>query len=84
MTQIDKLMKRFLSMPNDFTWVELRRVLVGLRYEETQAGKTSGSRVRFMHEDYPPISLHKPHPKPTLKEYQVKQILQTLKERGQI
>lgn len=72
MTQTDKLRKRFLSKPKDFTWVELTKFLVDLGYKETQAGKTSGSRVRFMHKDYPPIMLHKPHPKPTLKDYQLR------------
>ncbi len=72
MTQLDKLKKRFLSMPRDFTWIELIRLLESLNYQETQAGKTSGSRVRFVHEEFPPISLHKPHPKPVLKAYQLR------------
>lgn len=84
MTQSDKLKKRFLSKPKDFSWIELTRLLDILGYEETQAGKTSGSRVRFVHELHPPISLHKPHPRFTLKEYQLKQIIEALREREQI
>ena len=84
MTLSDKLKKRFLSKPKDFTWIELIRFLEDIGYEETQAGKTSGSRVRPIHDLYPPISLHKPHPKPTLKEYQLKQIIEALRERGQL
>jgi hypothetical protein len=66
MTQSDKLKKRFLSKPKDFSWIELRKLLCGLGYEETHAGKTSGSRVRFM----------------VLKEYQLKQVYEALRERG--
>ncbi len=84
MTQSDKLKKRFLSKPKDFSWLELIRFLEGLGYEQTQAGKTSGSRVRFVHDIHAPISLHKPHPIPTLKGYQLKQIIEVLRERGQL
>lgn len=84
MTQINKLTQRFLSKPKDFSWIELTKLLFGLGYKETHAGKTSGSRVRFIHDVYPPISLHKPHPKPMLKEYQLKQVYEALRERGQI
>ncbi len=84
MTQVDKLKVRFLSKPKDFTWTELTKFLMGLGYKETQAGKTSGSRVRFMHAEYEPITLHKPHPKPILKEYIIKQLTETLKKRGQL
>ena len=39
---------------------------------------------RFVHNKFEPIVLHKPHPKPILKKYQIKQILDALKDRGQI
>ncbi len=84
MGQIDKLKKRFLNKPKDFSWQELLQLLSNLGYEEKQSGKTSGSRARFIHDKFEPITLHKPHPKPVLKSYQVKQIVSTLKDRGQI
>jgi hypothetical protein len=51
-------------------------------FEEYNAGKTSGSRVRFIHTIYSDIMLHKPHPNPELKGYQIKQILDQLKKEG--
>ena len=84
MSQINKLIKRLLSEPSDFTWKELLKLMASLGYEEFQSGKTSGSRVRFIHDIHEPVILHKPHPKPVLKRYQVKQILTMLKNRRQL
>jgi len=82
MTKVDKLRKRFITKPKDFTWKELKSLLMGLGYEEFNAGKTSGSRVRFVHELYGDIMLHKPHPNPNLKTYQVRQLLEQLEKEG--
>ncbi|WP_412755629.1 type II toxin-antitoxin system HicA family toxin [Legionella longbeachae] len=82
MTKIDKLRQRFLSKPKDFTWDELKVLLKSMDFEEYNAGKTSGSRVRFIHTIYNDIMLHKPHPNPELKGYQIKQILDQLKKEG--
>lgn len=84
MSQLEKLKNRFISKPTDFSWAELIKLLNGLGYEEMQLGHTSGSRARFVHDRFEPITLHKPHPKPILKSYQLKQILMTLKERAQL
>jgi hypothetical protein len=84
MTKFDKLKARFLSGPKDFSWDELLKLLNELEYKVTQSGKTSGSRVKFTHEKFEPISLHKPHPRPELKPYQMRQILEVLKNRGQL
>lgn len=43
-------------------------------------GKTGGSRVRFVSQDFPPVILHKPHPKPILKRYQLEEIINLLKQ----
>ena len=82
MTKFEKLKTRFLSMPKDFSWDELKKLLSDCGYKETTAGKTSGSRVKFIHAKLEPICLHKPHPKPELKAYQLKQILEVLRYRG--
>jgi hypothetical protein len=80
MTKHKKLLARFLTKPTDFTWNELSRILHGLGYKQVSAGKTSGSRVRFISPDYPPIILHKPHPKPILKRYQLEDIINLLRQ----
>lgn len=80
MTKREKLLDRLLARPIDFTWDELSNVLKGLGYTQDNVGKTSGSRVRFISTEYPPIILHKPHPKPILKRYQINQVIEQLKQ----
>lgn len=82
MTKKEKLKERLLSRPTDFTWEELKVLLLSLGYKESNVGKTSGSRVRFVSETYSPILLHKPHPKPVIKMYVLKQIIEQLKKEG--
>lgn len=84
MTKYDKLLARFLLKPKDFTWQELVKLLAGFGYELTQAGRTSGSRVRFIHQDYPPIVLHRPHPVMILRRYQIDAIILLLEREGLI
>ena len=40
----------------------------------------NGSRRKFIHVNYPVIILHEPHPRNTLKMYQIGQVLQILEE----
>lgn len=78
----EKLIARFLSKPVDFTYNELRKLLKKLGYEESQSGKTSGSRVAFYNEKTKHIiRLHKPHPQNILKQYQLQQVIDELKTR---
>jgi hypothetical protein len=84
MARRDKLLLRFLSKPKDFTWQELVTLLEGLGYSKAAGGKAGGSRVRFVHADHPPISLHRPHSRPVLKRYQVEQIEEVLRGEGLI
>ncbi len=78
MSQREKLFKRLLLRPKDFSWQELRSLLQGLGYREVEGGKTGGSRRRFVHEHYPVIILHKPHPGTILKRYQLDQVIEVL------
>ena len=85
MSQREKLIKRLLNKPVDFTYDELRKLLGKLGYKENQSGKTSGSRVAFFNEKTEHIiRLHKPHPKNVLKQYQVEQLVEELTTRGLI
>jgi hypothetical protein len=59
-------------------------MLKGFEYTLAKSGKTGGSRVKFIHEMLPPIILHKPHPTPLLKKYQLEQIEETLRREGLI
>jgi hypothetical protein len=83
MSKEEKLIKRFLSRPKDFTYDELRKLLNGLGYIEDQKGKTSGSRVAFINQSSKHlISLHKPHPSNVLKMYQLDLVRTELEEKG--
>lgn len=80
----EKLITRFSTLPNDFTWKEMRRMLVALGYVPGNKGKTSGSRVIFKGEGLKPIMLHKPHLGNTIKGYVIKQVYDYLKNEGLI
>jgi hypothetical protein len=56
--------------------------LTGFGYAAAKSGKTGGSRVKFIHKTLPPIILHRPHPTPVLKKYQMEQIEETLRREG--
>jgi len=85
MSKADKLLARFLSKPRDFTFDELRRLLSSFGYEEARTGKTGGSRVAFINGQRKSIiRLHRPHPSPVLKEYQVDDVAEGLRKAGVI
>ncbi len=54
----------------------------GLGYEAAAAGKTGGSRRRFISKQFGPIILHKPHAGTVLKDYQIAQVATFLKVHG--
>ena len=84
MSKHEKLLKKLLNKPKDFTWNELVKLLANYGFEEIQTGKTGGSRRGFLNKDNIPIKLHKPHPKEILKSYQIEQIIETLKQENLI
>ena len=75
----EKLIERLKSNPKDFEFDEMRTALEALGFGMSNKGKTSGSRVRFMKGNIV-ISLHKPHPRKELLEYQIKQVLEILEK----
>jgi len=82
--KIEKLIERFLKVPKDFTWDELVTLLSHFGYEPLKTSKTGGSRRKFVNNKKVIINLHKPHPEPELKQYAIKQVIETLKEQGDI
>ena len=78
MSKKGKLISRFLSMPSDFHYDEMVKLLGYFGFNEVKKGKTSGSRVKFENDDGVPIMLHKPHPSGIMKRYQMKQIQEIL------
>ena len=47
MSKLDKAKERLKSIPTDYTYSEARYLLGKLGFEESNKGKTSGSRVKF-------------------------------------
>ncbi len=84
MSQVQKLIIRLLNYPKDFSWAELIKFLKHFGYEEFIAGKTGGSRRKFIGPDKHIISLHKPHPGKILKRYQIENVVEALKEKGSL
>lgn len=81
MSKIEKLIQKLLSNPKNFTFDELSKILTYFGFKISNKGKTSGSRVKFIHKDKNiAIILHKPHPKLILKGYAIKQIIEELKK----
>ena len=78
MTQKEKLIARFLTMPSDFHYNEVVKLLGYFNFKEVKKGKTSGSRVKFINDEGVTIILHKPHPSGIMKKYQLKQIREVL------
>lgn len=79
MSKKEKLIARLLSRPKDFHYNEVVTLLGFFGFVERNKGKTSGSRVEFVRGG-DVVMTHKPHPNGELKEYQVKQLIATLKE----
>ncbi len=80
MTQIDKLINKFMERPprTDLTYQELERLLVNMDYNKIEGG---GSRVKFYRNDgLFPISIHKPHPGNILKTYVVREVQKILEK----
>jgi hypothetical protein len=83
MAKHEKLLKRLLSSPKDFTFKELTTLLTGLGFIISNAGAASGSALRFINRKTGQIiRLHKPHPSPEIKHYLVKFIIDELRQGG--
>ncbi|MBR4451692.1 MAG: type II toxin-antitoxin system HicA family toxin [Clostridia bacterium] len=79
MSTKEKLIKRLLSKPNDFTYDELRTLLKYLGFSEDTGANVS--RVRFYNSRINRIiKIHKPHPGNIVKMYVIKEIIDLLKE----
>ena len=85
MSTIEKLKKRLLSRPKDFSMEELDRLLLGLGYVRLKHGKTTGSKAGYMDpENERVFSLHKPHPENVLKPYVVRELIAHLEKDGRL
>lgn len=81
MSKKDKLIKRLLKKPKDFTFDEMESLLSYFDYELKQGG--TGSGVKFMKVgSNDVINFHKPHPNGILKRYILDQVIEKLRKDG--
>lgn len=81
MTKKDKLLKRLLEVPKDFTFEELISIFTKYGFKIGTKGKTSGSRVEFYNKEMDvKYYAHKPHPKNIVKPYVIKQVIEFLEK----
>lgn len=60
MSSKEKLVKRFLSLPRDFTFDEVIRLFAVFGFIISQKGRSSGSRVAFVR-GVEVFTMHRPH-----------------------
>ena len=79
MGQKEKLIKRFRTLPRDFTFEEVVTLFQTCGFILENKGATSGSRVRFYNAaDQNTYIMHKPHPSNIIKSYLMRDILNFL------
>jgi len=87
MSKHEKLLRRLLSRPKDFTIGELTVILKRLGFESFNKGKTSGSRLIFINQENGTkdiIQLHRPHPGNEIDSGALKDVITCLKDGGYI
>jgi hypothetical protein len=81
-SQSSKKLDRLLTKPKDFSWDDLISVLKHFDFHQERTGKSGGSRRKFSNSSGITVSFHEPHPQPTLKRYQVDQLIEFLTKEG--
>ena len=83
MSKKDKLIKRLLKKPKDFTFDEMESLLSYFDYELKKGGTGSGVKfIKVGSNDV--INFHKPHPNGILKRYVLDQVIEKLRKDGLI
>ena len=80
MSSNEKLVKRFLSLPRDFTFDEVVRLFAAFGFLLSQRGHSSGSRVAFLREDEV-FTMHRPHPGSIVKRGTLQSIKEYLEQK---
>ena len=80
MSKISKAVDRLKRKPADLKWREVERILIHYGYVMLEG---DGSRLKCYHPDkIQVLIIHKPHNPPVLKKYQIKDVLDRLREDG--
>lgn len=85
MSRFEKAKERILQKPCDYTYTKANYLLGKMRFTECNKGKTSGSRVCFFREeDKAVVMLHKPHPGDEMDRGAVSDLVDHLKDIGEL
>ncbi len=85
MSTRDKLIKRFGTMPKDFTFEEMIRLFAAFGFEPDNKGATSGSRLALINRERGlSYNMHRPHPDRAIKMYVMRQVAEYLTGNGLI
>lgn len=85
MSKYEKAKERILQKPKDYTYTEAKYLLGKMGFQESNKGRTSGSRVCFFREeDKAIILLHKPHPGDEMDRGAVSDLVEHLKDIGEL
>lgn len=80
-----KLLDRLKSLPTDFEIDELDRLMKQFNCEKRTRGATSGSAIAYVHTPTNrTLNAHSPHPKKYLKRYMMVDVLNFLRDVGEI
>lgn len=82
MSKLQKSIERLLSKPVDFTWDELLALMTGLGFELRTSG--GSSRKFYDPENGALLFIHEPHPAKVLKNYQIRAVIQFLRQERRI
>ncbi|MBQ7925954.1 MAG: type II toxin-antitoxin system HicA family toxin [Lachnospiraceae bacterium] len=83
MSKKEKLIKRLLKRPRDFSFDEMVILLSYFGYQLKQGG--SGSGIKFIKANSNEvINFYKPHPNGILKKYILEQVIEKLRKDGML
>jgi len=85
MSKQEKLLKKILEIPRNFTFDELVTLMRGFGYSVENRGRSSGSAIMFYHSAInDKILIHKPHPEKEVKRYILLMIIEKLRKNKMI
>lgn len=84
MSKKEKLLEKVKQRPKNLTWDEVKTLMRKCGFEMVNA-KGGGSRRTFVHIiSRQKVSLHEPHPQPTLLPYMVDLLIEALEQAGEL
>ena len=86
MSTIEKLIKRMMTIPKDFTEADCDRIMAHFHYRKFKA-RGGGSGLKYIHESGNLVDFHSSHKENgehSIKTYIIRKMIKELKERGYI